>query len=489
MAKKMADKPSGKSKFARRCLRSAFVLSLRQQEQARRGVKVSAAGRPVTKAAKHVPIKQRAGHPLVPTKVKPSQWRTVEGKPIFVDMTRVAWLPDDFGQGVKMTNPISRSTPGNGGTYTVWISPEGRVFYHRKAIEAELGRKLTASDGFNGQLRLHQLSGKQTCEKKFFALLSPKERRLMKKPSDFHFCVVSARRTGTPEGLQDIANTEAHFKAAGIIPTWYVDEASLQSYKDLGLKAVVGGKLCQARNKCLRDAFRMGKICVQVSDDINRWEYHHGKRAKDRSDDAVNAAHAAATCHVISPVAAARFLHAKLRAAGGPKLAGVYPLGSCSRGFGGPAITTRNFILGDFFVAEKSPVRFDEEMKLKEDYDYTAQHIKKHGGVIRCNRMTISAKHHTVGGAQSNRDKKGLEEQRNIEILMRKWPRVFRPNWKRKNEVIMRWPTTNVDDEDTAVDAEPTGRSGRGRFRAPTAAKGGKVKAKSLVKKDKLKKR
>lgn len=63
--------------------------------------------------------------------VDPAKWRTIEGKQIFVDMTRKPWLPDDYGQGVKMTNPISRSKPGSGGTYTVFISPEGRVFYHR----------------------------------------------------------------------------------------------------------------------------------------------------------------------------------------------------------------------------------------------------------------------------------------------------------------------------------------------------------------------
>jgi len=83
---------------------------------------------------------------------------------------------------------------------------------------------------------------------------------------------------------------------------------------------------------------------------------------------------------------------------------------------------------------------FDEKMTLKEDYDFACAHINKFGSVMRCNRMTLNVKHYdNGGGACSNRDKKGLEENRNISILTTKWPNVFKPNPKRKGEVIMRW--------------------------------------------------
>mmetsp|Transcript_95320 Transcript_95320/g.199369 ORF Transcript_95320/g.199369 Transcript_95320/m.199369 type:complete len:575 (+) Transcript_95320:228-1952(+) len=457
MVKKLASMGKGKPKFARRNLRQAMVLSLRQEEHARRGTSVGAAGREVTSAAVTIPIKQRAGHPLVKTKVKPSEWKTKEGKHITVDFARVPWLPDDYGQGVKTTNPIRTSRKGEGGTYTVWVSPDGDVYYHKTAIEKVLGRKLTYRDGFNGQRRLAQLQGKVTDEKKFFGLLSAAERRCLPQADDLHFCIVSARRTQTQEGLQGIALVQAQFENVGVSPTWYVDEPSLKDYQALGLKAVVGGKLCPARNKCLEDASKLNKACVQVSDDISRWEYYEGEPAVDGSDDACNAAFAAATCHTITPVAAARFLLAKMRAAQqaaakanpssspntlqGPRLAGVYPLGSCSRAFAGAEVQKQHFIIGDFFVADKSPLRFDQEMTLKEDYDFTANHIYTYGSVLRCTRMTISAKHQTnAGGACAIRDKKGLEEQKNIAILRRKWPRGIRNHPKRKNEVILQWP-------------------------------------------------
>merc|ERR1712032_1137737 len=145
---------------------------------------------------------------------------------------------------------------------------------------------------------------------------------------------------------------------------------------------------------------------------------------------------------IISPVAAARFILAKMRSAAGqkPKLGGLYMLGSCARTFGGDEFARYHFILGDFFVADSSPVRFDETMSLKEDYDFTCTHIKKHGCVLRCNRMLVHAKHSTnEGGAVSMRDQSGSKERYNINILLTKWPGVFRLNKRRPDEVVMNW--------------------------------------------------
>merc|ERR1712070_450983 len=99
-------------------------------------------------------------------------------------------------------------------------------------------------------------------------------------------------------------------------------------------------------------------------------------------------------------------------------------LGSCARTFASDEFVRQHFIIGDFFVADVgSECLFDEEMRLKEDYDFTCSNIKAHGSVMRCNRMTLSVKHYAnAGGACSNRDQKGQEEQRNIDILHRKWP-------------------------------------------------------------------
>jgi len=107
-------------------------------------------------------------------------------------------------------------------------------------------------------------------------------------------------------------------------------------------------------------------------------------------------------------------------------------------------------------------VKFDVEQSLKEDYDFTCGHISKYGSVIRCNRMTLNVKHYSnIGGACTNRDKKGKEEQRNIDILNRKWPGCFRKHPKRKNEVILSWPKSgrceDIDDDDDDNDDDDDG--------------------------------
>jgi len=289
----------------------------------------------------------------------------------------------------------------------------------------------------------------------FFKLLSLAERRCLPAKDELHFCVISARRASHNKGARDIAVVQHALTAAGVTPTWYVDEDSLQEYRDLGLKAVVGGKLTTSRNRALNDASRQGKACVQISDDISLWEYHDGPQASGKTMAALNAAHNAARRYVVSPVAAARFLLAKMR--GGPadtkgrrpQLAGAYMLGNCSRTWAGPAFCRHHFIIGDFFVVDRSRVRFDETLTLKEDYDFTCSHIQEHGSVFRCNRMTFVAKHYkNPGGACTVRDAKGKEEQRNISILAQKWPQAIRPHPTRKNEVVLRWAGAVEDEEE-----------------------------------------
>jgi len=299
-------------------------------------------------------------------------------------------------------------------------------------------------------------------EKLFLSKLSSEELTKLPGVEELLFCVISARRTKTEEGRKDILNVQAQLKAGGVEPRWYVDAASLQDYRDLGLDAVVGGKLIPARNMALEDASKEGKVCIQVSDDIGCWIFHHGFDEKCRSFDEANAASKCAQRLQVSAVTAARVLLAKMRShPEGPKLGGVYPLANMGQGFRGTCLwSTNNFILGDFFVVDLgSQSRFDTNLTLKEDYDFTCSHLKEHGAVLRCNRMTVSAKHETnAGGACSIRDSKGEEERKNIRILQEKWPGVFMLNSRRPNQVVMRWDWRKTgsahDDADEDDDAD-----------------------------------
>jgi hypothetical protein len=470
-------------------LRNALMSELKTQG-GRKDIQFAEARKVASNTMHSVPLHQRAGYPLKFDKgaADPKKWMTNGGKQVIVDFKRFSWLPDDWGQGIKSTNRTAHSTGTAGGTYTVLMSPDGSTFYHRIHAEEHAGYKFSEELGRNGQVRLASLQAQQAVQlaraeirefatqgqehigldkdDAFFKVLSAKERKCLVGAKAFHFCVVSARRATKLEGIRDIFMVQSQLVDAGVTPTWYVDEQSLKDYQKLGLKAVVGGKLTAARNKALLDARKKGKVCVQLSDDISAWEYRFGKRAENRTDEALNAAHAAAKRFIISPVAAARFILAKMRAdEDKPQLGGVYMLGSCARSFAGDEFSRKHFILGDFFVADtKTKVLFDASMTLKEDYDFTCSHLKAHGSVMRCNNMTLNVKHYSNhGGACSNRDKKGEEEKKNIAILKRKWPGSFSANPKRQNEVILRWK--GISDEDSEIGDGSTDSTGRKRSR------------------------
>jgi len=247
----------------------------------------------------------------------------------------------------------------------------------------------------------------------------------------------------------------------GIRPTWYVDAGSVDDYRRLDLDVVVGGKLCPARNMALDVAKKKGKVCVQVSDDIRKWEYYDVEKQNFRSETTfkkANAAQKGARTYALSPLAAAQYLLAKMRTSEGtPKLGGVSPISNPAMAIGGEEYSHKHFILGDFFVADASPCRFDATLGLKEDYDFTCSHLAKHGSVLRCNRLFIFARHRTnEGGACAARDPQGKEENRNIALLEAKWPGVFVRNRARKGfEVRMTWRQCDKKTSASKMSAPP----------------------------------
>lgn len=466
VSKKKTTSKVGKKKDVERLRKNSLMSALKiglKQQSGRKDIAFSAAGKLAKKAMNAVPLKDRAGYPVARAKgsVDPRDWKTKVNVPVIVDFSRHAWLPDDWGQGVKITRPTAHSTGTGGGTYTVLVAPDGKIFYHKVDAEAYAKKEFTVEGGRRGQYRTAELQKAQALisndsDASLFKVLDTRERKCIPSKDEFHFCIVSARRARSLEGITDIARVQTAFTKAGVTPTWYVDQASLKDYQALGLVAKVGGKLTAARNMALKDAKSKGKVCVQSSDDISAWEYRDGKQAAVRTDDASNAAFDASTRYIVSPVAAARFILAKMRGAAEvkkPKLGGVYMLSSCSRTFLGGPFVRSHFILGDFFVVDHgSKCLFDANMTLKEDYDFTCSHLKAKGSVMRCNRMTLVVKHYSnSGGAVATRDKKGVEERKNISILQKKWPRVFSASPKRKNEVVMRW---KKDLENEADDIE-----------------------------------
>lgn len=252
--------------------------------------------------------------------------------------------------------------------------------------------------------------------------------------SDFAFYVVSHKR---PENVKAM---EARLE--GCAPCWVVGQGEAEAYAEAGATRVVeGGSLCASRNLALEEAFKNSKVCVQLSDDVDKLEFvdseHDKNWTKPSSLKEANARANAATRIVVSFADAARYVEASARA-NNAYLGGVYPNANAGQCCGGPVVMTQHFIVGDFTVVAPSTPRYDEKMTLKEDYDLTCQHLFTYGVVGRCNRLLITAQHYTnKGGAVAIRNTHS--EAKNIAFLRAKWPGCFLNSPRGAKEVRLRW--------------------------------------------------
>ncbi|OLQ02567.1 hypothetical protein AK812_SmicGene14537 [Symbiodinium microadriaticum] len=215
----------------------------------------------------------------------------------------------------------------------------------RSGVEQHVGRSLGIRDGFKGRCKLLG-EGVLTME--------PCAEQLLRCQLDavsvesLHEFLSTKEKAAIPD-KNDIFFAVISARA-GVEPVWFVDAGDLNDYNSLGLKVVEGGKRAAARNKAL-EVKHLGAAVIKVP---NQYVAH-----RDIDTD--------------------------------PK---------SMRTFGRQEYETHHHIPGDFFVADLSPVRFDESMVRKEDFVFTAPRpgmvvavlvllAKEQAG----NRWMIEAKH------------------------------------------------------------------------------------------------
>ena len=198
-----------------------------------------------------------------------------------------------------------------------------------------------------------------------------------------------------------------------------VKNGQKELYEKFGCKNVFEtGGLMQSRNAALEMAFKENKICVQVSDDLKKVTINKNFGEKKQVD----------LCNAINELV---IIFEKIN---GVYLMGVPPT---SNDFYAKKIVSKNtFCIGDMLFIKPNPLRFDTNLTLKEDYDYTLQHLDKYGNVFRYQKYLFEFEHYkNKGGAVDYRSEK--EEQKNIRILISKWGDKIKLNPKRKNEILI----------------------------------------------------
>lgn len=209
---------------------------------------------------------------------------------------------------------------------------------------------------------------------------------------------------------------------ADLTTTWYVPITEVGEYRLTGAGDVVGTTgLCQARNLALDRA--EGEWCTQVSDDLRRLV----ELLPDGTKRPVGLAEATAR---LKTAAMLQRCH----------LAGASPTDNPY--FVRTEWSKDKFIVGDLLVIDGAcPLRFDTDLKLKEDYDYTLQHLARYGRALRWDALLATFTHRTNrGGAVAYRTPQ--LEQATIAQLKAKWPGCIVDNPRRPNEVLLRWRPT-----------------------------------------------
>lgn len=214
--------------------------------------------------------------------------------------------------------------------------------------------------------------------------------------------------------------------------TWYVGEGDGRAYADaaraVGATVRETGGLCRSRNAALEDARERGAICVQVSDDLRRCTRIEvrEKPGEERLYAIVETTFVETVSALLAELAETPFM-----------LAGCAPTANAYYFHPERRVRTAAFVVGDLIaVRPESPVRFDERLRLKEDYDFTLAHVREHGGVVRVDELAPQFVHRTnAGGAVAIRTAE--REQEAIALLREKWGAVVRDNPRRPNEVLL----------------------------------------------------
>ena len=228
--------------------------------------------------------------------------------------------------------------------------------------------------------------------------------------SDAYVGVISHRRAANVPRMQALCG--------GM--TWYVGEGEAQSYADQGAAEVVeSGGLCRSRNAVLDDAFAVGLPAVELSDDMAKIEWATSSRS---------------TVPMPFDRAAAYMLGVAEKA--GARLAGAAPTANAFYFNPKRPVHLQAFIVGDFIAVRPTDLRFDEDLRLKEDYDYTLQHLMEYGRIARCNAILAHFAHRSnKGGAVAYRTP--ALEQETIRALRERWPGMIKDNPRRQDEILL----------------------------------------------------
>ena len=161
--------------------------------------------------------------------------------------------------------------------------------------------------------------------------------------------------------------------------TFIVGRGEKEIYEKQGFTNVIeGGSLIDSRNKALELGDEQNKTTLQLSDDC-------GKCFIKNKEESIN--------DVIDYIFK-WFSGSELELTGiGPVFNKFYQKNTITSGF----------IIGDFTMTKPNTgIRYDSNLRLKEDYDFTLQYLKKYRRTAKHNYIICDFKHYSNKGGGSS---------------------------------------------------------------------------------------
>jgi len=198
----------------------------------------------------------------------------------------------------------------------------------------------------------------------------------------------------------------------------YVDEGEAEQYRAanaganiIAVRHGIQGNLCRIRNYILDTEFSAGADGVVILDDdykdIGVWQGEKGgtlKRVKIETGDLM----------------AWLEKYFTLCEEWGFKMWGLNVSDDRMNYSETAPFSTVSYLGGPFQAFLPNPLRYDERLPLKEDYDMTLQHLLKYRGVMKLNFASYVVEQcSNVGGCATYRNMEREKEQ--FEALQRKW--------------------------------------------------------------------
>ena len=229
----------------------------------------------------------------------------------------------------------------------------------------------------------------------------------------FNVCVISHRRPLNVSKMNECVNIPLN---------WYVgDNKDKDDYKT---DVIVGGNLCESRNRILKDSWEQDKIAVMIDDDIKGLKECYIENGKKTTRDI--------TLSEALDIMYKSLNNTRL------KLAGVSPTHNPFFCNPNKPIQLKHFIVASMCMVKPCELYFDESFRTKEDYDYTLQHIKKFGGVTRCDTILANFEHYNNAGGVVDYRTDEVEKD-SIDKLKNKWGELISDNTRRPNEILIKY--------------------------------------------------